>query len=192
MKRIFYTALLTGALSIPAAQALAQQSYDPLGPSMPDSAATAPAPAPAATSAAATTAPAAVAVSALDMAAIREIQMALRDSGFTPGPVDGLWGPRTAASMNRFQKHRNLDRMGDAASPRANVALIPVETLDALGIGLNEIRPAAGWATVPARRTATDDDMNRAPASRSMDGMGNTMRSDDVIDNDRLESNNMD
>lgn len=163
MKHIFYTALLTTALSLPA---LAQTGTmknttgtmgDVTRPSS-----------------------ASIAVSTLDAAAIREIQTALRDAGFPPGPVDGLWGPRTASSLQRFQQNHGLARAGAGANARASTALIHAETLSALGIGLDEIRPAAGRISIP----------ERTPLS-SMDGMDNTMDSNDVIDNDRLESNGM-
>jgi len=34
-----------------------------------------------------------------DMELIKAIQTALRDAGFDPGPVDGLWGPRTQGAF---------------------------------------------------------------------------------------------
>ena len=30
---------------------------------------------------------------------IREVQQALRDRGFDPGAVDGVWGPNTEAAL---------------------------------------------------------------------------------------------
>ena len=39
---------------------------------------------------------------------IQETQSLLRPMGYTPGPVDGLWGPRTAAAFQQFLRDYNL------------------------------------------------------------------------------------
>lgn len=118
-----------------------------------------------------------IAVSNLNEMNIRQIQTALRDAGFPPGPIDGVWGPRTAASLQRFQQNRGLDGTQGAVNSRAVSATIRGETLQSLGIGLNEMQPAAG--------------QGMSGTSIGLDGMDNTMSSDDVLDNDRLESNGM-
>lgn len=38
----------------------------------------------------------------------REIQTALKEHGFDPGPVDGQWGPKTSDALKRFEKANNL------------------------------------------------------------------------------------
>ena len=35
---------------------------------------------------------------------IRQAQRMLRDLGYNPGPIDGLYGPRTRAAVERFQR----------------------------------------------------------------------------------------
>ncbi|MDP2857495.1 MAG: N-acetylmuramoyl-L-alanine amidase [Bacillota bacterium] len=40
--------------------------------------------------------------------AVRDAQQALVRSGFNPGPVDGVFGPRTLAAVKAFQKGRGL------------------------------------------------------------------------------------
>lgn len=45
-------------------------------------------------------------------------QEMLRDLGFDPGPIDGIWGPRTRAALERFMAARGLaggDRLDAAA-----------------------------------------------------------------------------
>jgi peptidoglycan hydrolase-like protein with peptidoglycan-binding domain len=39
---------------------------------------------------------------------VRELQRRLRRSGLNPGPVDGLYGPRTERAVHRFQGRREL------------------------------------------------------------------------------------
>lgn len=49
---------------------------------------------------------------------VRQVQGRLKQAGFDPGPVDGLWGRATLAAWNRFQTQAGLpltDRM-DAAT----------------------------------------------------------------------------
>ena len=39
---------------------------------------------------------------------IRRVQQLLRSRGYEPGPVDGLWGPRTASALRKFQLDNQL------------------------------------------------------------------------------------
>jgi lipid-binding SYLF domain-containing protein/peptidoglycan hydrolase-like protein with peptidoglycan-binding domain len=56
---------------------------------------------------------------------VREIQTALKDAGFDPGPIDGIIGPRTTKAIRTFQFHT-----GTLATGKLND-----ETLTTLGIG---------------------------------------------------------
>jgi|GEM_PF-2061308 hypothetical protein len=44
-----------------------------------------------------------------DPASFAAAQEALRDLGFDPGPIDGLWGPRSRAALRAFLKSRDLE-----------------------------------------------------------------------------------
>lgn len=127
MKNMIYAGLFAAALSLPAASALAQ------GGTTPDMNST--------TAATATTMPDSVSVSNMTRAAVRKIQTGLRDNGFSPGTVDGIWGPRTAAAMQLFQQSHGIST--------ANARMIGTDTLNALGMGLNDILPAAGTSAAP-------------------------------------------
>lgn len=48
----------------------------------------------------------------LSKADIRDIQSALNEAGYTPGPVDGVVGPLTRAGVREFQKARRLPVTG--------------------------------------------------------------------------------
>jgi hypothetical protein len=39
---------------------------------------------------------------------VREAQVALKEKGFDPGPIDGIMGPRTSAAVREFQDKENL------------------------------------------------------------------------------------
>ena len=45
-------------------------------------------------------------------ARVRAAQEALDEKGFDPGPIDGIWGPRTAAAVSEYQRRENLTVSG--------------------------------------------------------------------------------
>jgi hypothetical protein len=55
--------------------------------------------------------------------AVRELQRGLRRLGHRPGPVDGLFGPLTEASVERFQRARGLQVDG-LVGPRTRTRLL--------------------------------------------------------------------
>jgi peptidoglycan hydrolase-like protein with peptidoglycan-binding domain len=72
---------------------------------------------------------------------VRRLQRRLAAAGFDPGPIDGLYGPRTAAATERFQATTGLAADG-VAGPRTLVALnSPTPTLyPGAGYGANGSR----------------------------------------------------
>ena len=42
----------------------------------------------------------------------RTVQEALVEKGFDPGPVDGIWGPKTKAAVMKFQESAGLTANG--------------------------------------------------------------------------------
>lgn len=54
---------------------------------------------------------------------VRELQNLLRDKGFDPGPIDGIFGTRTRSAVIAFQRSRNLNPDG----------IVGVRTWTALG-----------------------------------------------------------
>jgi peptidoglycan hydrolase-like protein with peptidoglycan-binding domain len=51
-------------------------------------------------------------------------QQALRDKGYDPGPIDGVWGPKTAKAVRDYQKAEGLTvtgRMDTATADRLGV-----------------------------------------------------------------------
>jgi hypothetical protein len=55
---------------------------------------------------------------------VRNLQQTLQDKGIDPGPIDGIWGPRTSAALRDFQQNQGLDATGQ----------LNAQTLAALGI----------------------------------------------------------
>lgn len=55
---------------------------------------------------------------------VRNVQQALSDKGYNPGPADGVEGPHTRAALRAYQRHEHLTANGD----------IDASTLSSLGI----------------------------------------------------------
>lgn len=55
---------------------------------------------------------------------VTRLQQLLRNAGFDPGPIDGIFGPRTQAAVVAFQRSRNLTPDG----------IVGVNTWTALGV----------------------------------------------------------
>jgi peptidoglycan hydrolase-like protein with peptidoglycan-binding domain/DNA-binding CsgD family transcriptional regulator len=104
---------------------------------------------------------------------VREIQHRLRAFGFRPGPVDGLFGPRTERAVRTFQKSRGL--VGDG--------LVRGETLRQLrgNVAQEASEPAPERPRSDEASVSRADDappVERRPsstaASRSTDGSADT------------------
>lgn len=54
--------------------------------------------------------------------AVKQIQQALKDKGFDPGEVDGVWGRNTAAAVKQFQAQQGLEADG-IVGPQTKAAL---------------------------------------------------------------------
>jgi peptidoglycan hydrolase-like protein with peptidoglycan-binding domain len=39
---------------------------------------------------------------------IRHVQTRLQEAGFAPGPIDGIFGPRTVVALRRYQARHGL------------------------------------------------------------------------------------
>lgn len=63
---------------------------------------------------------------------MKEIQQALHDKGYAPGPIDGVFGPLTAAAVAAFQWANGLSGDG-IPGPRTLERLIGLKDADALG-----------------------------------------------------------
>lgn len=53
---------------------------------------------------------------------VREIQQALKDKGFDPGEIDGVWGRKTIAAVKQFQSEQRLTPDG-IVGPKTKAAL---------------------------------------------------------------------
>jgi uncharacterized protein (TIGR02594 family) len=58
---------------------------------------------------------------------VREIQQALKDKGFDPGRIDGVWGRKTIAAVKQFQSEQRLTIDG-IVGPRTRAALFGNDT----------------------------------------------------------------
>ena len=69
---------------------------------------------------------------------MKQIQKALKERGYDPGPIDGVWGSKSSAALKQFEKDHQLPADGKLDS----LALIT------LGLGPNRA-PAATARTSP-------------------------------------------
>ena len=60
----------------------------------------------------------------LDEQTIRDVQQKLKDAGYDVGQVDGKWGPRTNAALQKFQQAQGIQASGE----------LDQQTLSALGV----------------------------------------------------------
>ena len=44
---------------------------------------------------------------------IKQAQNRLKELGYNPGPVDGIWGKKTEAAIKKFQQEKNLQVTGE-------------------------------------------------------------------------------
>ncbi|MEM9739079.1 MAG: peptidoglycan-binding domain-containing protein [Pseudomonadota bacterium] len=96
--------------------------------------------------------------------AIRRIQAELGIKGFNPGPIDGIFGPRTERAMRTFQRDEGLME-----------GLLTVETLSRLGISVRAERrlrsslqghrpmPSMGERGTHASQCCGDEDRVQVP-----------------------------
>jgi peptidoglycan hydrolase-like protein with peptidoglycan-binding domain len=62
---------------------------------------------------------------------VLEAQRALRDLGYDPGPIDGIFGPRTRAALEKYQTTERLPVTGE----------LDAATLDRLDVYRRLFRP---------------------------------------------------
>ncbi|HJQ23300.1 MAG TPA: peptidoglycan-binding domain-containing protein [Blastocatellia bacterium] len=55
----------------------------------------------------------------MDINVVKRIQQALRDAGFPPGPIDGIYGPMTAAAAAAFQRTEGIIADGEVGPQTA-------------------------------------------------------------------------
>jgi peptidoglycan hydrolase-like protein with peptidoglycan-binding domain len=78
---------------------------------------------------------AAVPAFAQSSATVKNVQQALKDKGYDPGPVDGIMGPQTRSALKKYQASQNLDADGR----------IGPKTLGSLGV--KEVAPTTQFSS---------------------------------------------
>ena len=69
---------------------------------------------------------------------VYDIQRSLENSGFSPGPVDGIWGRKTRLALNDFQDANGLPLSGEVDKRTASLLGINVFTTKSLSNRLLE------------------------------------------------------
>ncbi|MEV6635876.1 caspase family protein [Actinoplanes sp. NPDC051470] len=97
---------------------------------------------------------------------VRRLQELLRQAGFDPGPIDGIFGTRTDAAVRGFQRAKGLVVDG-AAGPITMAAFSP-RTARSLHVGVNVVDPGAYPIRVPELKGCVNDanDMRQLAVER--------------------------
>jgi peptidoglycan hydrolase-like protein with peptidoglycan-binding domain len=56
---------------------------------------------------------------------VRLVQLRLLDVGINPGPIDGLWGPKTSTAVTKYQRRYQLPTTGRLNPPTAKHMKLP-------------------------------------------------------------------
>src|SRR5215218_3732452 len=80
---------------------------------------------------------------------VRALQSRLRRQGFSPGPVDGVFGPRTEAALRRFQEHGGLPANGVATERTARLLTRTETTSTSTSTSTSDSKPAKRTAYRP-------------------------------------------
>ena len=75
---------------------------------------------------------------------VRQVQQALQSKGHDVGPIDGMYGPRTASALREFQRAQGMSPSGR----------MDHETLASLGVADGERTSDAGTAGMPSSASA--------------------------------------
>ena len=88
---------------------------------------------------------------------VRQVQEQLSASGHEPGPIDGLWGPRTRAGVMDFQRSNGIEATGQ----------IDQETLVSLGVQADDSTSLGGTRPSDDSRPGTACRPRWSPCSRA-------------------------
>jgi peptidoglycan hydrolase-like protein with peptidoglycan-binding domain len=97
---------------------------------------------------------------------MRQVQQALKDAGFEPGPVDGILGPRTREALRNFQTANNLQATGEANQD--TIAALRVSSEEE-GIGATGARDEKKDEKPGATDTRNDDNNLEQPSGVTPD-----------------------
>jgi peptidoglycan hydrolase-like protein with peptidoglycan-binding domain len=90
---------------------------------------------------------------------MRELQQALNDKGFSPGSVDGKWGPNTRKALEDFQKSQKM-----RASENLDANMIAALGLNGSDFGINGNPETTGQAP---RSQSSPNNNGNAPQSNA-------------------------
>ncbi|MGZ9109377.1 MAG: peptidoglycan-binding domain-containing protein [Micavibrio sp.] len=173
MKKIFYAMLLTTALTLPAAGALAQGELITRSSTSTGGSVT--------TSVGDSTL---MRGEILDTTTLTELQRALMARGYNPGRVDGVWGPRTAEALRNFHMDNGAATMQSGH--------LSSNTLTQLGIDSNANADVTGSANLDSTIDSTGSTSAIEPSAGVGTTTDNTVGGAQTMDNGISGSGTMD
>ncbi|SET64653.1 LysM domain-containing protein [Natronincola peptidivorans] len=108
---------------------------------------------------------------------VRKLQQLLADAGFDPGPVDGIFGPRTEEAVRAFQRNKGLTVDG----------IVGVATWTALGVDCAAPPPPTTCPTGTTAYTIRSGDTFYNLATRYNTTVDAIRRANPTVDPDNLQ-----
>jgi peptidoglycan hydrolase-like protein with peptidoglycan-binding domain len=97
-----------------------------------------------------------------EVRSVRAAQQALKDKGYNVGPIDNIWGPRTAGAVKKFQSDQGLQASGR----------LDTQTLAALG--LSQSSAAVSSASTRGNQASTNATSSRIATAKMSQSTADT------------------
>jgi len=92
---------------------------------------------------------------------IKEVQQALKDKGYDPGPVDGVMGSKTKDALKSFQSASNLSATGTLNSETAEKLGVQSGSSSSMGSGKSGSSSSKGSGSMRSNDTRSTSDTTK-------------------------------
>ena len=102
---------------------------------------------------------------------IRQVQQKLSEMGHDPGPVDGIWGPRTQAAVKEFQQQKDIQATGQLDQKTLSELGVDVQAKEEPGV-MDRIREGLQRDDQPRQPTETPAEEQQRTGGGGNEGAG--------------------
>jgi hypothetical protein len=96
---------------------------------------------------------------------IKEVQQALKDKGYDPGPIDGHMGAKTKEALKSFQSASNLSATGTLNSQTAEKLGVQSGSSSSMGSGKSSSSSTSGSGSMRSNDTRSDSNTTKGKDS---------------------------